>query len=430
MAITQNNSYNVILNQLEIQYPNNSVPLDLRLVYDTLEIYEDLYGNSVSGKLIIQDTNNLIQNGPILGFEKLAISFQTPGKQPISNIFQIYNITDRVPFKERSNFYSIEFCSTEQITNLQTSVSKAYTGMLISDIATDIQENILNSDFNAIETTKFLYSFIIPVYWTPFRTLKWLATRSNSNQYSGANFFYFQNKYGYNFVSLENLINSQPVAVNYFYGPVNIKIDKQTTALSPTLENNRNIEKYSIDQHINIMDNLASGMYSNHLQNYDFLNKTFNKFDFNYSDSYDDFEHLENPEKYNILTQQTSSTKLIPDFLQNQSNQNSVYRYFPDSGSYDFPNRNINWLQQRISQLQEINNIKVKLIVPGDSERTIGDIVNLYLPSNQPINNQQILDNYFQGQYLITSLKHLITKEKYTTFLEICKDSLFSGLPY
>ena len=88
------------------------------------------------------------------------------------------------------------------------------------------------------------------------------------------------------------------------------------------------------------------------------------------------------------------------------------------------------WLPIRISQLQQLHNIKLTITLPGDSERTVGEIVEFMLPSPEPtVNNEQIDDKYYKGRYLVQSVRHIIDQDKYRTVLELVQDSVYTQYP-
>ena len=47
--------------------------------YVQLDLFENIYSNSISGSLVITDTNNLLVNMPFIGQEFLRLKISTPG---------------------------------------------------------------------------------------------------------------------------------------------------------------------------------------------------------------------------------------------------------------------------------------------------------------------------------------------------------------
>jgi hypothetical protein len=92
------------------------------------------------------------------------------------------------------------------------------------------------------------------------------------------------------------------------------------------------------------------------------------------------------------------------------------------------------WLLPRDSQRQAMfENIRLSLTVPGTTDVTIGDIVDIQLPSPEPVtrDNPQKMDLYYSGRYLVTNVRHRIQQadNAYYTYLECVKDSVHTAYP-
>ena len=96
------------------------------------------------------------------------------------------------------------------------------------------------------------------------------------------------------------------------------------------------------------------------------------------------------------------------------------------------PSRVEQWMQSRMVQSQEINNIKLNIRAPGLSTRTVGDLIEFKLPTqyleDRDGRTQSQHHTYLSGYYLITKLRHHFNKEKYTIEFEAVKDSLKSSV--
>ena len=88
------------------------------------------------------------------------------------------------------------------------------------------------------------------------------------------------------------------------------------------------------------------------------------------------------------------------------------------------------WLLQRITQVNQLNYFKLKLVIPGDTYITIGDIIEFNLPmvgSKDPGNSN---DNPFHtGRYLITAIRHKINIDNYEMIVEATRDCVSQSYP-
>jgi hypothetical protein len=179
------------------------------------------------------------------------------------------------------------------------------------------------------------------------------------------------------------------------------------------------VEVYTLDHQSDILDNMRRGMYGNELLTHSHSRKIWRRYEFDYPSTFDDYQHL-HPKNYleSVAIGDTDSPKSHLK-LHSTGHDQDNYPFLPEQ-----------WIPIRISQLQQLHNIKMTLTIPGDSERTVGEVVEFNLPSPEPpVDNQQVDDKYYRGRYLVQSVRHVITTEKYLTILEIIKDSTFEQYP-
>lgn len=408
--------------------PVGGSPIDLRLMWNDLNIYEDIFANGITATLTIIDSLNLIKNLPIFGYETVQITFCTPTYENFSHLFRVYRIENRSLTKERQQVYMLQLCSVEIFNDQAQRVSKGYKGVLISDIVTDLQKNFLGSSFNDIDVTQFLHQIVIPNLH-PIEAIRWLSTRSNAANYPGSNYLYYENKDGYKFITFEKLVQQVESAV-YHVHPANLRIDTANHAEYDQQEINIGVEDYKFINHIDTLESQMRGMYASRLITHNLIRKRYFTQDFSYPDTYPKYDHLEPNTGKNDITGSTGFT-----FLSNQAKSlnspNNLLRFFPSGlESEDYPNQCEQWIQERISRLQQFHTIELNLTVPGDSRRKVGEKVEFVLPSPEPlINNQLQTDIYYRGAYLITGLRHLINRQEYVNLIELKKDSVFEPLP-
>ena len=56
------------------------------LIVQEINIFEDIYRNSISGSIIVTDTDNIINKTPLIGQEELSIKIATPSLTATSEI--------------------------------------------------------------------------------------------------------------------------------------------------------------------------------------------------------------------------------------------------------------------------------------------------------------------------------------------------------
>ena len=92
------------------------------------------------------------------------------------------------------------------------------------------------------------------------------------------------------------------------------------------------------------------------------------------------------------------------------------------------PNRIEDWLLQRQMQIQEFGSIIVNFTVPGNSSRHVGDLIRFEIPTGIPddsteIASVQVGHQLYSGYYLISKIRHIITKDSFDMDVELIKNS-------
>jgi len=99
------------------------------------------------------------------------------------------------------------------------------------------------------------------------------------------------------------------------------------------------------------------------------------------------------------------------------------------------PNNVEDWLLQRQAQLHEFGSIIVNFTVSGNSARHVGDLVRFELPTNIPADDTTLSSSVYVGHqlygglYLISKIRHKITKDAYDMDMELIKNSFAQRIP-
>lgn len=98
------------------------------------------------------------------------------------------------------------------------------------------------------------------------------------------------------------------------------------------------------------------------------------------------------------------------------------------------PNNVEEWLLQRQTQLHEFGNIVVNFSVSGNSARHVGDLVRFEIPTTIPdddpdLSSVNIGHQLYSGLYLISKIRHKITRDSYDMDMELIKNSFAKRLP-
>lgn len=422
---------------------------------------EDIFDNSCYGYVLVSEASGYIETLALSGNEFLRLTFSKTGdnSNQIDKVFRVYKVGNRKPegtmYKES---YVLYFCSEELMLSSQYKISKAYKSYAVSDIVKDILNTYLKIPTNkngVIETTYGQYDFVLPTI-SPFDAINWLTNyaRTNPTNGAGSDMLFFEDKFGFNFRSLQTLMK-QPSYYTYTYKPKNINSNDLNSDAY-------NVITYEILDSFDTLDGIHSGIFANQLISINPLTRTrlVTNFDYNLytggqAGQFGSGSMLTNPTFGNpptSITQTTTQGKLLNNspiinnfanrngdaltqtpqallklvFSNTNSNQNSyVVQGPPNSGGNDIFAET--YIPYRTAQLGLANYTRVRLSVPGDPGLTIGRVLTFNLMSKQPNNTE--LDKYYSGNYFITGVKHLIGITEYKTILEITKESVTNAYP-
>lgn len=400
-------------------------PIDLKNMMVELSYHEDLFINTTSGYLMITDSMGYIEALHLTGNEYLRITFgkTTNDPNPVDKLHRVFSVSRRKLEENMSTeSYCLEFCSEELIISEQYKLCKSYNGGKISDNIQDILNTYLKvpeKNIIVIEESYGVYDFVIPKM-KAFAAINWLSTYARpKNDKPGADMFLYEDKFGYNFRSLQSLM-SNPTYRSYSYNPKN------------TDPSNLNVDAYNITTYeiLNSYDTLSainSGVFANQLLSFNILTRERKITNFDYG-AYQSQAVTLNPapitndatNKFGHKLNDTSEAmmKLV---YSNFNQQNVDYIKSRPAGSTSNDIFAETYIPHRTAQIPMVNYTRLKISLPGDSNLTIGMVIDFSLLSINPTVKNP--DKFYSGRYLVSAVRHMITITEFKTVLELIKDS-------
>ena len=302
--------------------------------------------------------------------------------------------------------------------------------------------------------------------------------------------FVFYEKFGTGFFyeSIESMILKQKIRENlplYQYRP---KVAEGTSLSSPLQY--FSVDKFEIISSFKTLENLGSGMFGSRLIAYDPIRMKYEdiKYDY-YKKSEDDVNETLDQETGVTTTttnveQADDSRRIFSDFISTDisaidfkpnklissrsdyvgSNNASIKLATTTDGHGEIfnppkpmapnfaSNTSINvtqstfkdseakqnnvekWLLQRQAQVSEFGSIIVTFTVPGNTSRHVGDLIRFEVPTNIPADSSELTSVQFghqlySGYYLISKIRHIITKDKFEMDVELIKNSFAKRIP-
>ena len=440
--------------------------VNIQSLVQELNIYEGIEQAAVYGTLVVVDSINLISNLPIQGTERLFFKLSTPGTSKLEHIvdaseetghpFYVYKISNKQQPSQGTQVYTIHFASREFMRNIRTKVSQAYSGKLSSMV----QEIV--ADKQGLDSRKTLYyeetknqDKIVMPNIPPFKAISLVSKRALPKYGEGVGYYFYETTKGFYFQSWENMCahyarNERDPIQTYYYQPRNItdpeiEADQNETKIEQDL---KSVEEYKF---INTFHDTAAaqalGTYGHRVISYNLYSKAFKTTDYHYHDQFDKTVHADytndlgltgtnpqirdNPVDFDNLgvsDYAESMVSLSPttQFLHSADGTDDTGGYgtnVTDDGKFEGI--------RNAQRMQITAGTTIEMTVPGQTMIEAGRVINFLI---RPVETEGLTadkknyDAQYSGRYIITKIRHRVTKQDYKMVFECKKDSVRESL--
>lgn len=379
-----------------------------------IELYEDIFSPFITGKIYLVDSQEITSILPIVGNEILKIKFKTPtidSKLSYNGEYYVYKMDDKVKVAERTATYALHFISTEGIIDVNKKVSKAFSGKI-----SDIVKELVTSEVYGLEskkqcnieettnTTKYISN-----YWSPARNLAFVSENAISKEHSSPTFLFFENKNGFNFVSLAALYGDQP-QYEFVWDNYSADVSNNSSSRDLNKDYQRVLELKTPDT-FNYIDRVKSGMYGSELISYDLMTKQY--MHAAYVPEFNEMPHLN---KFPIWSSKTASKP--------RAAMVTKLKCYNNFDGYDDVT-NVTTMQKRQAALTMATAFRVVITVFGRTDYTAAQKVSLKVPVNAQINKgDKPYDEVYTGNYMVAAICHHVDRNQHMCTMELVKDSL------
>ncbi|MCX8008235.1 MAG: hypothetical protein N3A54_00870 [Patescibacteria group bacterium] len=429
MYKTEPGSYKI--NNLLLISDNNVY--DLRNVFSELHIYEDLFSTVYSGNIVVTETENLTGNLKIMGGERIIIDFnaETELDGAIESIrTSVVGIVVKVNNEQivtggHGKSYILNFVSEDMILNMKVKVSKSFKDKPLHNVVNFLLNELETRANRNIEPTKTIPERVIIPNWNPFRAITWCAEKAIQTASripsSLSTFLFYQTLYNtenyrnrenssfFHFVSIDSLLKKEPKKEVFF----NIR---ETHSYKTDPRKFLMADNFEIVSSFDYLKGGLEGAYSSRMYEVYLSNKSWTYRDFDYKDNFNLMDHME---KAPMITTLTEFIK-TPEYTTGTKQPQVFFMKVGEESPYNFSKT------VRNCQLSFLNNRKIRLILPGNSFLSVGDVIDFKMQSYEKDNKRDSdgLDRTFSGRYLITAANHAIKRDKYILTIEAVMESL------
>lgn len=418
-----------------------------------LTLYQSLFRPIIEAELIINDPISLHTAYPIVGEEKIIVTYQeTSDDQNDSRTMQSFINTlqqndsshsrtgaESMPKLEfavqscrqmypddtaRSNLYCLYLKSYPFQENMKNNIMKAYNKPYNESVQ-DILKDYLKVDASRInagnfEPCKGSVLTVVP-NMLPLPTIAWFAQRAVANNSNHYNYVFFETVYGFNFKTIQQLIedglkNTNKKSYVYFSNVLrdnNLTTEQRKSILQSTVTSITFNKRYETPVKV------KAGYYQNEFFEIDVFNKKVTSTP----------TTLPTAKPPGAIANGAINTI---DFIKYQQNQNSLpgtsprVHYIIGQNGGDDPNMPNFWKDKfgnGVIAMAGLSQLRITISVPGDTRVIPGDVVTLQLPEFHGFNEVKD-DPYISGDYIITDMKHTIAVGMdHVMTLDLARDS-------
>ena len=436
-----------IYEQLVLESSDRSRTIDISTGAIAIDYYEDIFSPTITAKVKVINTGNTIvaeggtgrqsiYNGlPLRGGERVLMkiagnSETNPGldfSKRVDDYFYVSSISDVISETNQESF-TLHLVSREAITNETVRVGKKFKiDSSISDSVEDILKNYLKTNkIGTIDKSSNKYGFIGNLR-KPFTILVWLASKAVpvSSGSATAGFLFYQTQDGFQFRSIDNLIEQTPRTdvndnrVVYTYNQVNQAYDENNNKVN----NDFNILNYYVEKNQNLIEKLKLGTYASHRM-------FFNPLDFSFSNPEEGKFKLED---YAGKTNNLGSQIKLPPLSEGSDLTLGDVPTRIITAVYDIGTINpgvstaIN-SDQTLYQSQSIMRYNIlftqtlNIVVASNTNLRAGDIIECQFPKITQADEKEY-DTETSGLYMIKELCHHFDANNSYTSMKLVRDT-------
>jgi len=429
---------------LTIETIDGKSGIDIRNIYDEINIFENIMMPCMSGNILIRDAIGLADRLNFDGSEYIRVNIIKDSKllnadfqMSFNRRFVIYKVSNRSSITQNSERYILHFVSEEFLLSQQKKIRINFKGTH-SDMVVSILKDYLGLQYTtpqigSIQPSTGVYEWVSPNI-SPFEAIDYLTTRAISTD-GLSDYVFWQSPIGYNFRPLSELMKENGF-VNITFGAKNLPENSYDSNKSRYVSELYGARDLKIVSQFNHSENIRSGVYAGKFIGFDTLTRTIYNRKINYEDIYKlTSEHANKfsnnykilNKEYNTSDQQYDSRITLYPFETPRAN-NQHLKSSNDSETTNYIDDTENYVLQRRLIFANLMQKRLKISMPGNFQYSVGMMLNLNVPKNNNIENLETGgDKTLNGKYILTSLRHVIRFDSHETLLEVATDSTNYG---
>lgn len=379
---------NLIINYIRLFQGQNG--LDITALFDTMTINEDIETGFTSGYLVFMD-DIMAARDVYDGTETLQVSFSSTDGNfeefvPYEKVFRVIRYEHKLHTGTGNvRVTKLHFVSNPAVANDSIKLRKMYTNTSASAFVDQCCDVLGVTIPRNIEETLHAKDFCAPCV-SPLDMINWVKLTSQSKVNNGSDFYFFENRDGINFKSIDTLKSAEV---------------KHTLTYKPAVDNYTYNIIFKMDKPkgFDIQDDMRFGGAGATLFTHDITTKQYNRFHYG----------VDNITRINSVNPRGESYEF---------NNNAYVQFWPGNQSYELMSLNSNTHSALLRSMSKTSmNFKtINVEIPGNVDIKTGDVVEVIIPSSTGIKIDE------SGKWLVKKLRHVINQHNFHTQLELASD--------
>lgn len=398
--------------KLELDYHNSKISLVPFVV--EMHIFESIYESFIQATMSIVDSAGLIDRISWAG-AKVTVSFTSSDSvEPTTMVFVVDGAAGASPtISDKSQSYLVSLYSPELLRGLAVSTGEIFNKMSPEKMIRQILTNKIKTTKPFITHKTSALDTINCANLRPFQAIDKIKRRSVSRGNKSSSFLFFENKHGYNFKSLEEMLAEARTDPQVKDGDRNFYLD---SIRHLKVENSswRQILGFERTKSQGLMETVSQGGVSGEIYAYDISTGQHYKFE---------YEDRNNSSEFDINPESVTYKRITIDDIMKTGDSTANMIVAPVTSINDLE-RIKKEIYVRAFMSKVTANV-VRMQIHGDSRLTVGTAVTLNLPIIDGTTTKK-QNKIGGGVYLISKLRHMIepAAQSYTQSCELIRTGM------
>ena len=361
-----------------------------------INIFESIFKPAIFAELEVADPASILQDVDMRPGDYITLTFKTsksntdPTKYVMA-ISEIGNLSLKSNLKMQT--YTLVLASPEVLRNSVSTLGMKFKDSISNSVRTIFDVYIKTDKKVSIDGTRSIEDMPPFTVMRPFQAINYMVRYAYSSKYKSSAYVFFENKNGYQFTSLEKLIEQGVKSQN----KGNLTTDKEFFYDSVTKESIKDLTL----RNILALKQISSGNFSDASK----VANIVNTYDFK-TGKYNTFYFRADTEEFELLSGK-SKTPNKAAFDQSFGKLTKEIEFVPISS--DVTDKDLaKYLASRKGFSRFLEQDVMQILVHGDTELTVGNVIRCTIANPTSFESNQNKSAQKSGLYLVTSLRHMI----------------------